>query len=355
MSDQLNVVFTGGGTAGHVIPSKPIIAALLARGDRVTYIGSHSRLERDLIADLDVEFHAVTTGKLRRYFSFANLIDLMRVPIGILQAFLFLAKLGADVVFSKGGYVSVPVVIAAWLARIPVVAHESDLTPGLATRLCAPLVASQCINFDETSTDARRVVVTGTPVRSDLLNGNADRAKDWLGIDASLPVMVVVGGSLGAEKINETIRLALDELTERAFVVHVCGAGKAQSGLEGKSNYRQLEFIDKEWGDVLALADIVVSRAGANSLYELLSLRVPNLLIPLPISASRGDQIENAELAESHGWSMVLPQEKLTVQSLLSAVSLLLDNIEFWRTKLADFPSRNSLELLLAEIDRAVA
>ena len=355
MSEARSIVFTGGGTAGHVIPSKPIILALLERGDRVTYVGSKSGLERALISDLEIEFHAIATGKLRRYLSLANLIDFCRIPVGILQAFFLIGKLHADVVFSKGGYVAVPVVAAAWLRRVPVVAHESDLTPGLATRLCLPLVATQCVNFEETVISTKSVVVTGTPVRQELLSGEAERAREWLQLDSDLPVVLVVGGSLGAQKINEVVRDAIHDLTSKATIVHVCGAGNIDESLLEVPNYYPFEYIDREWGDVLAVADVVISRAGANSLYEILSLRIPNILIPLPLTASRGDQIENAELAESRGWSTVLPEEQLSPHLLVETLQKLLDGIEVLRANLGHFGRRNSLELLLSEIDAVLS
>ena len=326
---------------------------LLNRGDAVVFVGSNSGLEERLVEDLGIRFESIVTGKLRRYFSFQNLIDMFRVPIGILQSLILVARTRPDAVFSKGGYVAFPVVFASWLLRIPVVAHESDLTPGLATRLCTPFVRSQCLNFDTTQTRASHTVVTGTPIRRDLLNGDADRARNWLNLGQEhKPVLVVVGGSLGAEEINGVVRGCAKELTEKYTVVHVCGAGNVDSGLKDVESYFQYEYIDEQWGDVLALADVVVSRSGANSLFELLTLRKPNILVPLPLATSRGDQIENAEYAEARGWSLVVPQEKLDPESLVSTLELLSGDLNSRRRKMEDFPIRDSLSLIVSELDR---
>lgn len=326
---------------------------LLNRGDAVVFVGSNSGLEERLVEDLGVRFESIVTGKLRRYFSFQNLIDMFRVPIGILQSLILVARIRPDAVFSKGGYVAFPVVFASWLLRIPVVAHESDLTPGLATRLCAPFVKSQCLNFDTTQTRASHTVVTGTPIRRDLLNGDADRARNWLNLaQEHKPALVVVGGSLGAEEINGVVRGCAEDLIENYTVVHVCGAGNMDVDLSDIKGYFQFEYINEQWGDVLALADVVVSRSGANSLFELLTLRKPNILVPLPLATSRGDQIENAEYAEARGWSLVVPQEKLDSESLISTLDLLTGDLNSRRRKMEDFPIRDSLSLIVSELDR---
>lgn len=326
---------------------------LLSRGDSVVYVGSNSGLEERLVADLGVRFESIVTGKLRRYFSLQNLIDMFRVPIGILQSLFLVARIRPNAVFSKGGYVAFPVVFASWLLRIPVVAHESDLTPGLATRLCSPFVKTQCLNFESTPTRASRSLVTGTPIRRDLLEGDSGRARKWLGlVREHKPVMVVVGGSLGAEDVNIVIRDCARRLTQDYTVVHVCGSGNTDIALSKINGYHQFEYIDEQWGDVLALAVIVVSRSGANSLFELLTLRKPNVLVPLPLATSRGDQIENAEYAEERGWSLVVPQEKLSQESLFTALELLALDLASTKQKMEDFPIRDSLLLIVNELDR---
>lgn len=354
MSTARTLVFTGGGTAGHVLPTKPVIERIKARGDRVCFIGSRSGLERQLVAEWGVAFYEITTGKLRRYLSFENLTDALRVPIGIVQAWNLLLTIKPSAVFSKGGYVAFPVVVAAWLLRIPVIAHESDLSPGLATRLCTPFVKTQCVSFAQTKIRSKRVVITGTPIRNELMSGVASRARDWLGLTSTSKVLVVVGGSLGAEAINQVVHACIDQLVQDFVVIHVCGKGNVVERLNRVENYYQFEYIHEQWGDVVALADVVVSRAGANALFELLALRKPNILIPLPLAQSRGDQLENAELAEAQGWSKVLPQEHCTPDSLLEAIESLTENLTHWQAKFQSFEVRDSVETILSEIDQAI-
>ena len=344
-------MITGGGTAGHVIPSFPVIERLLADGLQVSFIGSTSGFEERLVEDLDVRFYGITTGKLRRYFSLENVLDVFRVFVGIQQAFALIRRLKPVVVFSKGGYVAFPVVVAAWMNRVPVVAHESDLTPGLANRLCLPFVKSLCLNFAETQVRARNVLVTGTAVRPDLLNGNAAHGRVWLGVTDGTRILVVVGGSLGAAAINSVVRESLGTLCEDFFVVHVCGVGQIDAQFD-QANYRQFEYISKEWGDVLAAAALVITRSGANALYELLVLRKVNILIPLTRRASRGDQIENAEMAERAGWSFVLPEEILDRDSLVNAVAFIERDRDPWQNNLRTFKARDSVTLIYNELAR---
>lgn len=342
---------TGGGTAGHVIPSIPIIERLLDDGLRVSFIGSSSGLEELLIEGLDIPFYGITTGKLRRYFSVENLLDAFRVIKGIWQAFLLIRRIKPVVVFSKGGYVAFPVVFAAWLCRVPVVAHESDLTPGLANRLCLPFIKSLCLNFAETSIRARNVLVTGTAVRPNLLNGDAERGRNWLDVPADSRVLLVVGGSLGAVAINSVVRESLARLCETYFVVHVCGAHQIDNTYD-RRGYVQYEYVSEEWGDVLAAADLVISRSGANALYELLALKKVNILIPLSRRASRGDQIENATMAERRGWSFVVPEESLSQDSLLNAVEFVDRDRDYWINNLQSFEVRDSVTLIYEELAR---
>lgn len=345
------VVVTGGGTAGHVIPTIPVIERLLEDGLSVAFVGSTSGLEERLVAHLKLDFYGITTGKLRRYFSLENFRDAFRVLLGIKEAVGLLRRLKPVVVFSKGGFVAFPVVFAAWLNRVPVVAHESDLTPGLANRLSLPFVKTLCLNFAETKVRAKQVLITGTAVRPELLHGDATRGRQWLGVAAADRVLVVVGGSLGATAINAVVREALDRLCEQFFVVHVCGADHVDAAFD-RPNYAQYEYIADEWGDVLAAADLVVSRSGANALYELLALRKLNILIPLTRRASRGDQIENAEMAERRRWSFLLPEENATADSLVNAVAFVERDREYWEANLKTFEVRDSVTLIYEELGR---
>ena len=349
------VVVTGGGTAGHTVPTLPVMERLLAQGCEVHFVGSHSGLEERLVKPLGVPYHGVSTGKLRRYFSLANLTDMARIPLGVVQAWLLLGRIRPQVVFSKGGFVSFAASVAGWLRGVPLVTHESDLTPGLANRLVAPLAQTVCVNFDETAGALARTVATGTPLRQALAEGDAARGRALLGIAQDKPVMLVVGGSLGATALNDALRESLDALLRRYAVVHVCGPGRLDPSLDEREGYVQREYIDEGWGDVIAAADFAVSRAGANALYEWLALGKPHLLVPLPRSASRGDQIENAEYARKRGLSLVIEQERLTPASLVEGVSCLVEALPEWRRRLAGFVRRDSVQLIVAELERAAA
>lgn len=343
-----HVLFTGGGTAGHVVPALPVIDALLAQGIQVSYIGSRSGLEQELLAERTVTYHGVATGKLRRYASMDNVKDVFNVLRGVWQSFAVLRQAQPQVVFSKGGFVSFPVVFAAWLRRIPVVAHESDLSPGLANRLAGPFTSTLCVNFAGAQAGGfrGRVVHTGTPVRSALLAGDAAKGRAFVGAQDSVKILLVTGGSLGADALNEAIRRALDELTQRFFVVHLCGRGRTMRKLV-RDNYVQYEFLDEQWGDVLAAADLVISRAGANTLYELLTLRKPNVLVPLPRHSSRGDQIENAAFAKAEGYSLVISEDALTTTVLLAALENLQNDPIGWQQRLGKFAVPDAVASIL--------
>ena len=349
------VVVTGGGSAGHTVPTLPVIEHLLAQGCEVHFVGTHSGLEERLVAPLGVTYHSVSTGKLRRYFALANLTDLVRIPLGVVQAWFLLGRIRPQVVFAKGGFVSFAAAVAGWLRGVPLVTHESDLTPGLANRLVAPLAKAVCVNFDETAGALPRTVATGTPLRQSLACGDPARGRALLGITTDRSVMLVVGGSLGATALNDVLRASLDALLRRHVVVHVCGPGRLDPSLDGREGYVQREYIDEGWGDVIAAADFVVSRAGANALYEWLALGKPHLLVPLPRSASRGDQIENAEYARKRGLSLVIAQEKLTPASLVDGVACLAEALPTWRERLAGFGRHDSAQRIVAELERAAA
>lgn len=324
------IVFTGGGSAGHVVPCLPLMARFAAKGWRVHYVGSATGPEAEIVADAGYPFHVIAAGKLRRYWSWRNLADAFRVLAGIWQAFRRLRRLQARAVFSKGGFVGFPVVVGAWLNRIPAIAHESDLTPGLANRLSIPFCRAVCTNFAATRFADRRVEVvhTGAPLRAELLAGDAARGRAWLHVPDGRRVLLAVGGSLGSERLNALVRSVLGAFDDW-FVVHVCGAGRTDVGLEAPGRYRQLEYVSQGWGDVLAAADVVVSRAGAGSLYELVALAKPHVLVPLPRAASRGDQLQNAQYAERLGWSRVLQEEQATAETLTASV------VAVWRDRAA--------------------
>ncbi len=322
------IAVTGGGTGGHIFPVVAIIEELVNRGHRdIVWIGSRSGTERGWAQKAGVRYRGIATGKLRRYFSLRNFTDPFKVMIGLLESFLFFLKKRPQVLFSKGGFVSLPPVLAAWFLRVPVVTHESDTVPGLATRIIARRAAVVCVGFSRTQ-DAfagGKVVCTGNPVRADVLNGDGDRAKSWLGFPNDLPIVFVIGGSLGARTLNEAV-WRLCNGTNNFNIVHQCGRGNRRAGLDEKTHYHQIEFLEDRMGDVLKAAAVVVSRAGAGALYEIGSLGKASILVPLPLSASRGEQIENARYFETHGASLVIANEKLTPHSLKEAIQTLIED-----------------------------
>ncbi len=316
------IVLTGGGTAGHVTPNIALLPRLQELGYEIFYIGSYDGIEKKLIADFDIPYFGISTGKFRRYFDPKNFSDPFRVLKGYSEAKKKLKEIKPDVVFSKGGFVSVPVVRAAASLGIPCIIHESDMTPGLANKLCIPVASKVCCNFPETMKllPESKAVLTGSPIREELAKGNKLAALDMCGFTANKPVVMVIGGSLGANAINQTVRQALPKLLEDFQVVHLCGKEKVDNLLLNVKGYKQFEYLKAELKDVFAMADVVISRAGANAICELLALKKPNILIPLPASASRGDQILNAKSFEEQGFSMVLDEDDLTENLLVEKV-----------------------------------
>ena len=316
------IVLTGGGTLGHVTPHLSLIPHLLQAGYEIHYIGTEKGMEAEKIRSLPgVTYHAVQSGKLRRYFSWQNFIDPFKVIAGALQSARLMSKLKPDVVFSKGGFVAVPVVFGAWLHHVPVVCHESDLTPGLANRLCAPFARKIATTFPECAQAlGPKAEMTGTPLRPELFRGSRARGLSLLGFDGSRPILLMMGGSSGAQAVNKALREALPRLTDQFDVAHICGKGNLDEELQGVSGYRQLEFLDAELPDALACADLVLSRAGSNALCEFQALCKPMLLVPYPKGASRGDQILNAQSLQKRGLARVLLQEDMTADTLVRAL-----------------------------------
>ena len=316
------IVLTGGGTLGHVTPHLSLIPHLLQAGYEIHYIGTEKGMEAEKIRSVPgVTYHAVQSGKLRRYFSWQNFIDPFKVIAGAFQSARLMGKIKPDVVFSKGGFVAVPVVFGAWLHRVPVVCHESDLTPGLANRLCAPFARKISTTFPECAQAlGPKAEMTGTPLRPELFRGSRARGLSLLGFDGSKPILLMMGGSSGAQAVNKALREALPRLTGKFDVAHICGKGNLDEALQGMSGYRQLEFLDAELPDALACADLVLSRAGSNALCEFQALCKPMLLVPYPKGASRGDQILNAQSLQKRGLARVLLQEDMTADTLVRAL-----------------------------------
>lgn len=349
------IILTGGGTAGHVTPNIALIPRLREEGYDIHYIGSYDGIEKKLMEDLRIPYHGISSGKLRRYFDPKNFSDPFRVLKGYTEAARLMKSLRPDVVFSKGGFVSVPVVIAAKNHKVPAIIHESDMSPGLANKLCIPSATKICCNFPEAMEHLpkEKAVLTGTPIRQELLQGDPLDAIRFTGLNANKPTILVVGGSSGSVRVNEAIRECLDDLLKTYQVIHLCGKNKTDAAYDGREGYVQYEYIKKELSAMLAFADLVVSRAGANAICELQALAKPNVLIPLSEQASRGDQILNAESFRKQGFSYVLPEEELTHDSLLEAIREVYEKRAEYKHAMESSQMTNSIDTIIQLINDA--
>ena len=347
------IVLTGGGTAGHVTPNIALLPKLQELGYDVHYIGSYNGIEKTLMEGCHVPYYGISSGKLRRYFDLKNFSDPFKVLKGFSEASKLLKKLKPDVVFSKGGFVSVPVVIAAAKQRIPVVIHESDMTPGLANKLSIPAASKVCCNFPETLNHLPKgkAVLSGSPIREELLTGDREKALAFTGLTGKKPVLLIIGGSLGSVVVNEAVRGILPTLLKKFEIIHLCGKGKLDQTLTAMNGYVQYEYISDELKDLFALSDIVISRAGANSICEFLALRKPALLIPLSAAASRGDQILNAHSFEKQGFAAVLEEEQLSGESLEKALTNLWENRDAYVSAMAASQVGNPIETIIGLLE----
>lgn len=347
------IILTGGGTAGHVTPNIALIPELQKRGYEIHYIGSKDGIEKKLMADFDIPYYGISSGKLRRYFDVKNFTDPVRILKGYAEAAKLIKKIEPDVIFSKGGFVTVPVVLAARRKKVPCVLHESDLSPGLANKLCIPSATAICANFPETLSHLpeEKAHLTGSPIRRELFSGNRLKGLDFCGFNTGKPVILVIGGSLGSVCVNEAVRGILPQLLEKFQIIHLCGKGKLDEELQGTEGYVQFEYIQKELCDLLDAADLVISRAGANAICELLALHKPNILIPLSLNASRGDQILNAESFEKQGFSFVIREEDLTGEKLLDAVNEVYGKKNTYINAMAESNQHNAVTLVADIID----
>lgn len=351
------IILTGGGTAGHVTPNIALIPELQKRNYEIHYIGSKDGIETKLMADFDISYYGISSGKLRRYFDIKNFTDPVRIMKGYAEAAKILKTVKPDVVFSKGGFVTVPVVLAAKRKKIPCVLHESDISPGLANKLCIPSATAICANFPETLSHLpeEKAYLTGSPIRKELFSGNRLKGLDFCGFNTAKPVILVIGGSLGSVRVNEAVREILPELLEEYQVIHLCGKDKLDDSLNGLEGYVQFEYIQKELCDLLSAADLVISRAGANAICELLALHKPNILIPLSLEASRGDQILNAESFEKQEFSYVIKEEDLTSERLLDAVKEVYGNRGAYIRAMEASNQHNAVTQVADIIDRIVS
>lgn len=347
------IILTGGGTAGHVTPNIALLPKLKDKGYDIHYIGSYDGMERRLIADFDIPYYGIATGKFRRYFDIKNFSDPFRVMKGFSEARKILKQVQPDIVFSKGGFVSVPVVRAAASLHVPCIIHESDMTPGLANKLCIPVATKICCNFPETLAQlpAGKAVLTGSPIREELSKGNKIAGLEICGFTANQPVIMVVGGSLGAVNVNKAVREALPKLLEDFQIVHLCGKDKIDNLLLNVKGYKQFEYLKTELKDIFAMSDVIISRAGANAICEILALQKPNLLIPLSANSSRGDQILNANSFEAQGFSKVILEDYLTDNLLVDTVRELYCSRQSYIETMHRSSQLNSIDTIMNLID----
>jgi len=356
---QKKIILTGGGTAGHVNPNLALIPSLREKGFSVSYIGSKKGMEKQLVeSQTDLTYYGISSGKLRRYFSLRTFIDPFKIMAGYFQARRILKKERPDVVFSKGGYVTVPVVFAASRLKVPVVLHESDYTPGLANRLSLPRAQKICVSFEAAARHIgeEKCILTGSPVRAELFSGTREGGLLRLGFSGEKPVLLIMGGSLGAQAVNEAVDAALDALLAEFDIVHIRGQEKLNPALTGRAGYVQLEYVTQELPDLFAAADLMLSRAGANAIFEILALQIPALLVPLPKEASRGDQILNAEYFRSKGFSHVLAQAEITPDTLLAAIRRLQQDAPALREAMKNSGmsdgTRNVINVILSVVEK---
>lgn len=349
------IILTGGGTAGHVTPNIALLPRLKELGYDIHYIGSYTGIEKELIEQFGIPYHGISSGKLRRYFSMQNFTDPFRVLKGFREANKLIKELKPNVIFSKGGFVSVPVVMAGKRRHVPTIIHESDMTPGLANKLSIPSATKVCCNFPETleHLPKEKAVLTGSPIRQELLEGDRAAALKFCGLTDDKPVILIIGGSLGSVAVNDAVRSILPELLKEFHVIHLCGKGKMDPSLSSLKGYVQFEYVQNQLKDLFALTDIVISRAGANAICELLALHKPNLLIPLSANASRGDQILNARSFERQGFSIVLEEENLTKDSLLAAIHKLYEQKDTYISAMKHSSQKDSIFTIIRLIEEA--
>lgn len=350
------IILTGGGTAGHVTPNLALIPSLRERNYDIRYIGSYQGIEKKLIESVSIPYSGISSGKFRRYFDLKNFSDPFRVLKGYGEALKLIKGYKPDIVFSKGGFVAVPVVLAAKHCRVPVIIHESDMTPGLANKLCIPAASKVCCNFPETLAylPKDKAILTGSPIRKELLEGDRMAGLSYAGLSPNRPVILVIGGSLGSVTVNNAVREILPRLLKNYQVIHICGKGNRDESLAGTSGYVQYEYVDTPLKHLFAAADLMISRAGANAICEILALRKPNILIPLTAAASRGDQILNAKSFERQGFSYLLEEENLSADSLLQAISETYANRQAYISKMEQSELHDAVNTIVQKIEALV-
>lgn len=346
--------FTGGGTMGHVTPNLALIPELQKKGYSIIYIGSRNENEKKVVSDLGVKFYSIKTGKFRRYFDLKNITDIFNIISGFISSLKILRKQKPDLLFSKGGFVSVPVVFSAYLLKIPVILHESNITIGLANRLCIPFAKLICYSFEETKKylGQKDMTLTGIPIRPGLLDGNKEKGYKICGFTETKPVLLIIGGSQGSRIINNKVYENLNELLKDFQVCHICGNDGVKSELLGLTGYKAFEYVHEDLKDIFAITDLVLSRAGATAIFELLALNKPNLLVPISANRSRGDQIKNAVQFEKKGFSRVIVEEELSGERLLKELRKTYERSEEVIKYMKEDTRLNSNKMIIELIDK---
>lgn len=321
------IIFTGGGSAGHVTLNLALIPWFIKNGWQVFYIGSINGMEEELIKKFpEVSYYGIPAGKLRRYFSWQNFTDMAKIPLGCLKAYFLIRKINPDLIFSKGGFVSFPVVVGGFLNRKKIFMHESDITPGLANKMSLPFVTTFFTTFPETVNavkNKKKTVCIGPVLSARLFNGSKENGASIAGFSPAKPVIMVIGGSLGAKSLNDAVKQNLNALLKKYQIIHIAGKNGFDPSVKAEG-YIQYEYVDEPLKDFMALADVVISRAGSNSIFELASLQKPMILVPLPAASSRGEQSLNAKNFQKKGYCEIIQDEDIANPDILLPT---LDNV----------------------------
>ncbi|MBE7082811.1 MAG: undecaprenyldiphospho-muramoylpentapeptide beta-N-acetylglucosaminyltransferase [Clostridiales bacterium] len=328
------IVLTGGGTAGHIMPNLALLPLLQKQFDQIFYLGAKESMEEKIIKNYkNITFVAIPTTKLMRKLTIKNMAIPFKLISSICKTKKILKEIKPNVIFCKGGFVSVPVAIAGKRLHIPVISHESDLSMGLANKIILRFAKTLCVSFKNTCHISKKCIYTGSPIREQIFKGNKNSIITKFKFNQSKPTVLFFGGSLGSKNINNLVEKSLEELTLKYNVLHITGKNnKTNLKCDG---YYAVEFAEKI-EDFFALADIVVCRGGANSLFELLALKKPMLIIPLSKAESRGDQIENAEYFKKMGYAYVMQEHEMSTQKLLENLHNLNQNINKIKTAMSN-------------------
>jgi len=344
------IILTGGGTAGHIFPNIALLPQLSKKFDRIIYIGGHNSMEERILSEYPfVEFFPITTTKFRRSLSPSNLLIPFKLHKGIREAMDIIHSTNPNVIFSKGGYVSLPVLLAGKKCKIPMIAHESDLTLGLTYRLTRRHIAKMCTTFRDTANKLPNGIYTGSPMRGDILHGDKQRAYQQYNLTSSMPIVTILGGSLGSNTINQIIRQCIPEITRTHQILHLTGKGKLDNNIH-HPHYHQVEFTTR-MADILSVSNLCITRGGSNAIHEILALRIPMLIIPLS-RGSRGDQIKNAKYFQSKGYALHLPEKNLNKATFLNAWSDLISKQNLIRSTTLHATPTDAVNKIIREILR---